>query len=490
MSAGTREIGPRGAPRWGRSQLRDRLASGALSAEQAVGACLERVAAREEAVRGPGPGSTPSTRSRRRARSTCSAGSGRPVGSLHGLPDRGEGHHRHAPRADRERHGARRRAGAARERRGSSTRLEAEGAVVLGKTVTAELAYLHPGQDAQPREPRRTRPAARRPARPRPSPTGWCRSRSAPRRVARSSARPPSAARSGSSRRSGRSRARASCRSRRASTRSACSAVDVEGAALLADALFGHDRRDRASAPRPFPRLLETALEPSRRSSRPSRSSCGRRSGRAPTRTRSPPSPSSPSFSASARIRGGAARRASGRRPPCASASISPRWPRTSTPGTRAARTSLSETMRAALERGRRMSAHDYLAALDWPGVLNAGLDALFERCDAILTPAAPGNRPRGARRHGGRDLQRPVDALRAARDHAAEARGLQRSADGRAARRPARRGRASPAHGALARSCARRGLSRVSARDPVPSVPLPPASARSGRRPPPRTRR
>ena len=43
---------------------------------------------------------------------------------------------------------------------------------------------------------------------------------------------------------------------------------------------------------------------------------------------------------------------------------------------------------------GGAISAHDYLAALDWPGVLNAGLDELFERCDAILTPAATGTAP------------------------------------------------------------------------------------------------
>ena len=34
------------------------------------------------------------------------------------------------------------------------------------------------------------------------------------------------------------------------------------------------------------------------------------------------------------------------------------------------------------------MSARDYIAALDWPDVLNAGLAEIFQRCDATLAPA------------------------------------------------------------------------------------------------------
>jgi aspartyl-tRNA(Asn)/glutamyl-tRNA(Gln) amidotransferase subunit A len=47
-----------------------------------------------------------------------------------------------------------------------------------------------------------------------------------------------------------------------------------------------------------------------------------------------------------------------------------------------------------ALERGRAISARDYLSALDWPRVLGGALDAIFDRCDAIMTPAAPGPAP------------------------------------------------------------------------------------------------
>ena len=52
--------------------------------------------------------------------------------------------------------------------------------------------------------------------------------------------------------------------------------------------------------------------------------------------------------------------------------------------------------MREILDDGKTILAHDYLAALDWPGILNAGLEAIFARYDAILTPAAPGPAPEG----------------------------------------------------------------------------------------------
>ena len=49
-----------------------------------------------------------------------------------------------------------------------------------------------------------------------------------------------------------------------------------------------------------------------------------------------------------------------------------------------------------ALTKGNAILARDYLAALDWPDVLYAGLGEIFERCDAILCPAATGPAPEG----------------------------------------------------------------------------------------------
>ncbi|MGI3212437.1 amidase [Roseovarius tibetensis] len=49
-----------------------------------------------------------------------------------------------------------------------------------------------------------------------------------------------------------------------------------------------------------------------------------------------------------------------------------------------------------ALTKGKAIYARDYLAALDWPKVLYAGLSEIFERCDAVLCPAATGPAPEG----------------------------------------------------------------------------------------------
>ena len=48
------------------------------------------------------------------------------------------------------------------------------------------------------------------------------------------------------------------------------------------------------------------------------------------------------------------------------------------------------------IEEGRGTLAVDYNRALDMVDVLNAGLDQIFDRYDAILTPAAPGEAPAG----------------------------------------------------------------------------------------------
>jgi len=62
----------------------------------------------------------------------------------------------------------------------------------------------------------------------------------------------------------------------------------------------------------------------------------------------------------------------------------------------RRGREQLSQQMREAIDEGREVKAHDYLAAVDWIAVLNAGLEEIFKRYDAILTPAATGPAPHG----------------------------------------------------------------------------------------------
>jgi Asp-tRNA(Asn)/Glu-tRNA(Gln) amidotransferase A subunit family amidase len=56
----------------------------------------------------------------------------------------------------------------------------------------------------------------------------------------------------------------------------------------------------------------------------------------------------------------------------------------------------LSETLRALLARGREVCALEYQQALARIPILNEGFGQIFERYDAILTPAAPGTAPKG----------------------------------------------------------------------------------------------
>jgi aspartyl-tRNA(Asn)/glutamyl-tRNA(Gln) amidotransferase subunit A len=57
-------------------------------------------------------------------------------------------------------------------------------------------------------------------------------------------------------------------------------------------------------------------------------------------------------------------------------------------------RDKLSDKMLAAMDEGAGTLARDYLAALDQIGVYNAVLDEVFDSFDAIITPAAPGEAP------------------------------------------------------------------------------------------------
>jgi Asp-tRNA(Asn)/Glu-tRNA(Gln) amidotransferase A subunit family amidase len=56
----------------------------------------------------------------------------------------------------------------------------------------------------------------------------------------------------------------------------------------------------------------------------------------------------------------------------------------------------LSSSLREQLARGRESRAFDYQRALARIPLLNAAFDEIFERCDALLTSAAPGTAPKG----------------------------------------------------------------------------------------------
>jgi Asp-tRNA(Asn)/Glu-tRNA(Gln) amidotransferase A subunit family amidase len=59
-------------------------------------------------------------------------------------------------------------------------------------------------------------------------------------------------------------------------------------------------------------------------------------------------------------------------------------------------RDKLSEQLRALLERGRAVPALEYQQALARIPLLNEGFAEVFDRVDALITPAAPGTAPKG----------------------------------------------------------------------------------------------
>lgn len=61
----------------------------------------------------------------------------------------------------------------------------------------------------------------------------------------------------------------------------------------------------------------------------------------------------------------------------------------------------VSETFRELVAEGRGMRAPDYLAARDMRRVLHDALGPVFDRFDAIVTPAAPGEAPEGLENTG-----------------------------------------------------------------------------------------
>jgi Asp-tRNA(Asn)/Glu-tRNA(Gln) amidotransferase A subunit family amidase len=62
----------------------------------------------------------------------------------------------------------------------------------------------------------------------------------------------------------------------------------------------------------------------------------------------------------------------------------------------RRGRERLSRQMQDAIDEGRTVAAHDYLAAVERIDMLNAGLDPILETYDAILTPSATAAAPSG----------------------------------------------------------------------------------------------
>ena len=369
-------------------ELRERLATGELRATELAQILAARVSACEERVQAWEW--FDSDYFIRQARE-CDAyrATGRPIGSLHGLPvalkdvidtagiptsngtplDAGRVPARDAVVVER---------------------LKAAGAIVMGKTVTAELAFMSPGK-------------TRNPVNPNHSPGGSSSGSAAAvaagmvplavgTQTGGSVIRPASFCgvvgfkpSFGAIPRSG---VLAESPSLDTIGVFACSAAD---AALLSDVLFGWDKLDRATAPRPFQALLETALQippvrPVFAFVRTPFWNC------ADDETRM-------ALEELAELLGDQ----------CFEAELPPAF--ADAPAirerihfaemakcyyshARRGEEQLSDILRSAIQKGNAILARDYIAALDWPDVLYAGLSEVFDRCDAILTPAAVGPAP------------------------------------------------------------------------------------------------
>jgi Asp-tRNA(Asn)/Glu-tRNA(Gln) amidotransferase A subunit family amidase len=373
----------------GAIELRDRLAAGALRATELVQACLAEIERREPDVGAWAWLDGDHALQQARALDDYRA-SGRPIGPLHGLPvgikdiidtagiptengtiiDAGR-----VPGDDAF----------------VVSRLRQAGAVILGKTVTSELAYRTAGKTRNPHDPSRT---------PGGSSSGSAAAVAAcmvplalGTQTAGSVIRPASFCgvvgykpTFGRIPRTGVLMQAASLDTIGTFARS------VEDAALVADPLFGYAATDPATRPLPAPRLLETAMaEP-------------------------PVGPAlafvhQPGWDRADAVTRDAFAELSGELDDCCDAvdlpapfadalhwheivqkvELAKAFHRYAERG----HDRLSPAMQAAIDGGRRIAAHDYLLARDWPGVLEAALDAIFDRYDAILTPAAPGPAPR-----------------------------------------------------------------------------------------------
>jgi Asp-tRNA(Asn)/Glu-tRNA(Gln) amidotransferase A subunit family amidase len=374
--------------------LRDRLASGAVKAVDLVEACLQRIAEVEPKVQAwawlDGDNAMEQAERLDKWRQ-----SGRPLGALHGLPvglkdiidargiPTGNGTPIDAGRVPS-------------EDAWIVARLRAAGAIILGKTVTTECAYMHPGKTRNPHDPDHT-------------PGGSSQGSAAA--VAAGMVPLAIGTQTGGSV----IRPAAFCgvvglkpsfglipRSGILMQSPFLDTVgvfarSVEDCALLAEVLAGHDPADRATEPLPMPRLLQVAQSAA---------------------------PVTPMFAlvrppgwndADPQMTGAIEELAEVLGDQCFEvpfggfedvAAIRQRinfaeMSKCYYSLERRGRDQMSDVLKAAMDEGKAVLARDYIAALDWRDLMTAALDKVFERCDAILCPSAPGPAPKGLENTG-----------------------------------------------------------------------------------------
>lgn len=371
------------------TDLRDRLAQGEFSAADLTETVLARIAEDEPKI-GAFAFLDPTLARKMAAAVDAYRGTGRALGPLHGLPvgvkdiiDTSDMPTENGTPID-----------AGRRPKKDATvvqRLRAAGAVIIGKTVTTEFASLHPGPTRNPHNHDHT---------PGGSSSGSAAAVAAGMvplaigtQTAGSVIRPASfCGVVGFKPTHGLIPRTGILRQEPALDTVGVFARMVTDAAMLADAIAGHDPLDPDTRPAPPPRLLDIA--------------------------RSDP-PVTPALAfvktpfweeAAAETKEGFAELVEALAGACTEVAL----PEIFSESARAQRTlmiaglarnlgryydrgkdQLSDHARNVIEEGRKVPAVDYLEALDWRTALNNGLEQLFDRYDAIVTPAAPGEAPR-----------------------------------------------------------------------------------------------
>ncbi len=369
--------------------LRDRLATGALDAVDLVESYIAQIEARDPEIQAWAWFDADFARDQARHMDSYRK-TGRPLGPLHGLPvglkdiidteniptengcvqDKGR-----VPKADAF----------------LVERLKAAGAVIMGKTVTTELAFMEPGPTRNPHAPEHT---------PGGSSSGSAAAVAAgmvPLAVGTQTGgsviRPASfCGVTGFKPSFGAIPRRGVLTQSPSLDTVGVFAADPSGTALLAETLYGYDAEDPATSPRPAPGLLATAEDkpplppvfafvrpPGWDKADPELHAAFAEITEAlgdQAFTVDLPDLFAEAIEARARIN---------------FAEMARHYHHyAKDPDT------LGTKTREAIDKGNAILARDYLSALDWPKVLNAALAEIFDRADAILTPAALGPAPKG----------------------------------------------------------------------------------------------
>ncbi|WP_417836886.1 amidase [Thalassospira tepidiphila] len=370
-------------------ELRDRLASGAVRAVEYVEACLARIAEIEPKVQAWAWLDSDHAIAQARALDARRQ-SGAPIGPLHGLPvglkdviDTAKIPTENGTVLDKGR--------VPEEDAVLVSRLKAAGAIIMGKTVSTELAFMHPSKTRNPHNPDHT---------PGGSSAGSAAAVAAAMvplavgtQTGGSVIRPASFCGVVGFKPTFGAIARTGVLSQSPSLDTiGVFANSITGAAMVAESLFGYDAGDPATEPSPTPRLVDIAksdplVTPMFAFVRPPQfdevadketimafreitEMLGDQCFEAPL-----PKAFEDANALRARIN---------------FAEMAKDYYAYEKRG----RDHLSPEILEAIDKGNDIKARDYLAALDWRKVLNAGLEEVFNRCDAIITPAATGPAP------------------------------------------------------------------------------------------------